>query len=124
MKGQGYLGNTSLLEELEKLRLRQGLTISNSGGAGSILGMISAVVGGSASKIIFGGATTSITPPINGATTWTITGLSDYTYVITLNGTGLLVPGVDYTISTDTITRIGGFQFVTGEIYTIMLFSI
>lgn len=120
-KGQGYLGNTSLLEELEKIRLRQGIISSLSGG--SIAGMISGTVGGTASKIIFGGATTTIPMATNGTTTWTITGLSDYNYIITLNGTGLLVPGVDYTVATDTITRIGGFQFVTGEIYTIMLFS-
>lgn len=123
-KGQGYLGSTSVIEELEKIRIRQGLTSSTTT-SGTLVGMIAAVVSGSATKTIFPSTTTAITAPVNLATAWTIAGLDSYNIVITLNGTGMLVPGVDYNITTGTtINRLGGATYVVGETYTIMLFAI
>lgn len=122
MKGQGQY-NITLIDELEKIRVRQGLTKAGAG-TGSIVGMITAKVDDSATQMIFGGATTAIDPPFGGSDSWTIADLDSYTFIITLNGTGILNPAIDYNLSgLTTIRLVSPTTFITDEIYTIMLFS-
>ena len=119
-KGLPVLGGITINEQLEKIKNRQGIVNSATVTKGSILGIITALVGGTASKNIFGSDITLITPPLNNTNTWTIDGLNEYNVVIQLNGTGILTEGTDYNIASDTITRVGNF-FYNNEVYTLML---
>jgi hypothetical protein len=114
------LGGYSVNEQLDQIRRRQGISNTSVSTRGSILGTITATVGGTGNRMLFSGDVTIVTPPSSNTDTWTITGLSDYNIVVTLIGTGILSETTDYTVTGDVITRVGN-MFYNGEVYTILL---
>ncbi len=122
--GKTGLAGYTLLQELDRIRLHQGINSSTTTAKGSLLGMINAEVDGSATLTLFGSSPVGITAPKDGTVTWTVPEIIDYDIVITLNGTGLLIPSINYKISGGgDIGRLGGAKYESGEIYTIMLFK-
>lgn len=91
--------------------------------SGNLAGYITMVVGGTSTFTIVLPYSTVTTTALVMGTTYTNILFNNYNIILYGNGSGILIPGVDYSLSGSVITRLNSQIFNTGQVYYIHLFN-
>lgn len=99
----------------------------NGGGGGTtssvVYGRIVFTVGGASNLVVFNPYSIATTTTASAGTTYTNTLLGTYNIAVYNNGTGILIPGVNYSFTGNVITKLGSGTFTNGEVYYIDLYT-